>query len=441
MNVQVENLPNCLATVHVEIPGEKVTEAFETVTKDYVRYAKLPGYRPGKAPRGIVESKFKKDIRTEVEKKLLSDGCRDAIKEKNLKVLSVSNVEGIEIDEASKTMRFTATMVTAPEFELPEYKGIAVTKKPTEVTDAEIDQALDELRDRSASFNDLTGRPLAMEDFAVIDYTGTIDGQPLDQVAPKAGKPLAGNTDFWIRLTPEAFFPGFAQNLVGANVGESREFDIEVPAEFPVADLAGKKIHYAVTIKGLKEKVLPELNDEFAASLVPEKTLADIRDLVRKDLEQRKTSDSESDVRNQVMNQLLSKVECELPQDMVRQETRRILNEIVRENQMRGVNDDVLKESEKELIGVASQGARDRLKGTFILLRIAEAEKIETTNEEVGQRIAQMAMRYGMPMDKMIKDLKERDAIGSIAEEVLTAKTLDFVVASASVSTDSGTAS
>lgn len=432
MNVEVENLPNCITTLRVEVPPDKVSQAWETIARDYTQYAKIPGYRPGKAPRTVVENKFKKQIREELEKKLLSESCREAISEKKLRVISLAEVQEVEISD-DKTMRFTATLVTQPEFELPDYKTIPVQLKPTDVTEQDIEESLNHLREQFADFTDIADRALAMDDFAVIDYTGTIDGKPVDEVSPKAGKPLSGNTDFWIRLTPEAFFKGFAEQLVGAKTGESRTFDLEVPADFPVTELAGKKITFAVTVKAVKEKKLPELNDELAAKVLPGKTLAELRELAKSELERQKKSDADRDKKNQIMTFLLSKVECELPANLVRYETKRILSDIVRENQSRGIADEVLKESEKELVDTATKNARERLRGTFVLLRIAEQEGIKVTKEEFEEQLDYMAARYRMAKEKLVKELSNRNAFEQIEEELLTGKTLDFLASNANI--------
>jgi len=333
-------------------------------------------------------------------------------------------------------MKFTATLVTRPDFQLPVYKGIVVPLKPTEVTDDEVNQSLNELREQAADFVDVTeDRGVKMEDFVVIDYRGTIEGAPVSEKFPKAGAPLSGNNDFWIHMVHEAFFPGFSEALVGAKKDETRTFEIEVPAEFPVEGLPGQKIQYEVTIKGIKEKVLPALDDAFADTIVKGKTLAELREVAKQEIERQKKAEVEATKRNEIMRQLLTQVECELPVDMVRQETRRILADIVRENQARGVDEEVLKQNEQEILGSAAQNARDRLKGTFILLKIADAENIKPTQQEFDQRIAYLSARYDMKPDKLIKKLDERNAIDQILEEVLTSKVLDFLAANASVST------
>ncbi len=435
MNVVVENLPNCITTLRIELESEKVNKVWESVTADYTKYAKLPGYRAGKAPKAVIEKKFKKEIREELEKKLLSDSCREAISEKKLRVLSLAQIDDVELAD-DKTMKFTATLVTHPDFELPSYKGLVVPMKPTDVTEAEIDESIENLRDQAADFADIAeDRGAEMDDFVVVDYRGTIDGKPVHDLFPKAGKPLSGNDDFWIRMTPEAFFPGYAAALVGAKPGETRTFEIEVPADFPVEGMSGQKIEYVVTLKGIKTKILPALDDAFADTVAKGKTLAELREMAREELGRQKVTEAEGARRQEIMRQLMAQVECELPVDMVRTQTRRLLADIVRENQARGIADEILKENEQQILGTAAQNAREQLKGTFILLRIAEIEGIRPTQMEFNQRIAQLAERYEMKPAKLLKELEKRNALDQITEEILTAKVLDFLSSNASVTT------
>lgn len=434
MNVQVENLPNCIATLRVEVPAEKVAQEKESIVLEYVKHAKLPGYRAGKVPRTIVETRFKKEIKEELQSRLLSQGCREAISQNGLRVVTVSNIDDVEIG-LEGTMQFTATVVKEPEFELPDYKNLTVQLKSTEVTEADIDQALENLRDQYAEFKDLEGRALQADDFAIIDYTGTIDGKPVSEVVPKAGRPLSGNEDFWIRLTKEAFFPGFSEQIYGANIGETRTFQLEVPADFPVKELAGLKIEFSVKVKAIKEKTLPAIDDAFASKVIANKTLAELRDIAKSELGRQKEAEAERERKNQVMTQLLAKVECELPNEMVRLQTQQILSEIVRENQARGISDDLLKQSEKDLVAAAGQGARERVKGSFILSRIAQAEKLTVTKEDVFKRVADMARQYQVTIDKALKDIQKNNVLPQIQEEILNGKTLDFLSASATVQT------
>ena len=441
MNVVVEPLPNCLATLKVELEPERLTTVRDAVILEFGKFAKIPGYRPGKAPRNVVERKFKKQIREELEQKLIREGTREAIQSKGLRVLQVASMDEVNIPETEGAVTFTATLVTHPEFDLPPYKGLVVQMRPIDVGEAEIDQSIDQLREQAADFVDIAeARGAAMEDYVVVDYLGTIDGKPVHDVFPKAGKPLTENEDFWIKMTDEAFFPGYCGNIVGALPGEVREFDVAVPADFPVEGMPGQTIHYKVTVKGIKAKVIPALDDAFADTIAKGKTVAELRELAREEIGRQKKTDSEASKRSAIMKELLGKVECELPQNLVRAKTQSLLNEIVKENQARGVADDVLKENEKELVGTAATTAREQLKGTFVLLRIAEKEGIRVSREEVFGRVAALAERYQMTFDKMSKELDKRGALDQIQEELLTGKVLDFLVANASVTTASLTA-
>ncbi len=432
MNFQLENLPHCLTNLRVEVPADKVGGVRDSLVAEYTQYAKLPGYRPGKAPRVIVEAKFKKEIREELEKRLVSDAVREAIREHKLRVLSVSNVEDVEVGE-DKALRFNATLVLSPAFDLPEYKSLAVEVPSQEITEADLDASVERFREQFADYTDVTGRPTQKDDYVVLDYSGTVGGQPVNEAVPKASRQLAAGEDFWIKLTPDAFLPGFSEKLEGAIVGDTREFDITLAEDFPIADLAGKEIHYSVTLKGHKEQVLPALDDELAAKIVPGKTLAELRELAKGELERQRKFEGEQAKRDQIVRQLLEKVECELPENLVRNETHRILTDLVYENQSRGIEDEVIKQNQAELLAAASKAARERLKGTFILVRIAEEEKITVSKEEFDQRINLMAARYNQTADKLRKDLEKAGALERVHEEILTGKTLDFLASGASV--------
>jgi trigger factor len=435
MNVAFETLPNCLANLKIEVAPPDVQKKFGEITSQYAKQARLPGFRPGKAPRAVVEKKFTKEIREEVTRQVLSDACREAIKERNLRVLQLDEIEDVEWGD-DQSLKFRATLVLQPEFDVPDYKGIPVSVPSTEVTEKDVDESIENLREQQADFPDVTpARPAAMEDYVVVDYDGTIEGEPVHVKFPKAGKPLSHNKDFWIKMTEEAFFPGYCKNLVGANIGETREFDVEVPTDFPVEGMPGSKIHYKVTLKELKARVLPEVNDEFAGKVLKGKTLAELRTMASEELVRQKQRQADAAKRSSVMTHLTSKVECELPTGLVRQQTQSILDEIVKENQERGVADEILREHEKDLVGSAAQSARERIKGTFILLRIAEKEKISVTEMDLRRRIAQMAARSNMTFDKMVKELQKRGVIDQIREELVTAKALDFVASQATVTT------
>src|SRR5688572_16731101 len=253
MKVEVENQPSGMATLRIELPPEDVRKEWDAIASNYSRYARIPGYRAGKAPRQVIEKKFRKEIQDELTKKLVSKSYHEAIAAKQLRVVSLTDVGEVEFGE-DRSMRFRATVVTAPEFELPEYKSI----------------------------------PVQLPETAVTDFTGAIDGIPISEIVPEASKNLHGGKKFWLNLAPENFLPQFCEQIVGMKPGETRSVQVLFPADFPVTDLAGKKADYAVTLNEIKEKVLPPLDDAFAAKLLPDKTLADLRHTIEHNIEHEK---------------------------------------------------------------------------------------------------------------------------------------------------------
>ncbi|HYY31272.1 MAG TPA: trigger factor [Chthoniobacterales bacterium] len=432
MNVEVETLPNCIASLHIELPPEVVTKEWNEVVKTFRQAARIPGFRPGKAPQNVVEAKFRKEIQEELTKKLVSETTREAIREKGLKVLSISDVDAVEFTP-ERSMKFTAMLITSPEFELPEYKGLPVRVPSAEVAPEDVERGLQSLRERQATFSDVEGRAVALNDFAVIDYATTLEGKPLHEVEPKAPKILQGRNDFWIKLDEQALLKGFSEHLVGMTPNEAREFDLQLPSDYPIATLANQVIHCNVTLKSIKSMQLPELTEEFASQIEPGLTLEQLKKRVEEQIGAEKKRRIEILKQNQIVDYLASSVECELPQSYVKEETRRIMSEIVQQNQLRGVSEDVLRENQKDIISTASRNARERLKTNFILNRIAEKEGIEVEPEELRSRVRAMANQYRVKYEKMMSDLEEKRVLGQVSEEVLMGKVLDFLTSSATV--------
>ena len=434
MKVEVEKHPGLISKLQIELPPEDVAKEWDAIANSFARFAKIPGYRPGKAPRAVIDKRFRKEIQEELTKKLVSKSYHEAVEREQLRVASLTNIEDVQFGE-NKSMRFRATVVTAPEFELPDYKQIPVQVPDTKVSDVEVDEALDRLRDQSADFVDVPARGLEMGDFAVLDFEGSVESKPISEIAPQASKNLYGGKKFWLHLAADNFLPKFCEQLIGQKPGETRLVIVHFPEDFMVKELAGKKADYAVTLRDIKEKVLPAVDDAFAAKLVPGKTLADLRQMIEHDIEHAKEHDAERAKESQIVKFLHEQTQFELPPALLQNETRRALAELVQQNRERGVTDEMLKEKEKELIDGAASLAAHRLKTNFILHRIAEREKIQVIKEDIDFRLKQEAARYDISPEKMRKELQQKDALDDVAEQILLGKTLDFLKANVSVET------
>src|SRR5262252_8797457 len=233
MKVEVQKQPRSGSRLQIELPADEVTREWDAIANSFARFAKIPGYRPGRAPRAVIDKRFRKEIQDELTKKLVSKGYHEAVEQEQLRVASLTNIEDIQFGE-DRSMRFRATVVTAPEFELPDYKNIPVQLPDTKVSEAEVEAALERLRDQSADFVDVPSRGLQMGDFAVIDFEGSVDTKPISEIAPQASKNLQGGKKFWLHLAADNFLPKFCEQLVEQKPGETRLVIVEFPEDFPV---------------------------------------------------------------------------------------------------------------------------------------------------------------------------------------------------------------
>jgi trigger factor len=429
VNVSVENLAPCKKLMRVEVEAQQVDDTFNTITKDFQRQANLPGFRPGKAPRDMVLRKYEKDITDEVKRKLISDSYRKAVDEKKLEVVGYPDIEEIQFGRG-QALQFAATIETAPEFEVPEYKGLTVKKEARKVTDEDVEKAIDALRQQQLDFKTVE-RPAQTGDIAVVNFTGTSDGKPITEIAATA-KGLTEQKNFWVEIESKSFIPGFADQLLGAKAGDKRTVNVDFPADFVTTELQGKKGVYEVEVAEVKEKVLPAVDDAFAKSFGAE-DVQKLRDGVRRDLENELNYSQNRSVRNQLIGALMSRVNFDLPASSVEHETRNVVFDLVRENQKRGVSRELIEQEKNKIYSAAAQNAKDRVKVSFLLQKIAEKENIKVSQEEVARRVQTMAAMYQIPPEKFIKDLQKRNGFVEIYDQLANEKVLEFLQQNAKI--------
>jgi trigger factor len=416
VNVTVENLAPCKKLLRVEVDVKAVDEAFDSTTKEFQKQASLPGFRPGKAPRAMVLKKYEADIKDEVKRKLIGDAYRKAVDEKKIDVVGQPDIEEIQFGPG-QPLQFAATIETAPEFQLPEYKGLPAT-------DADVEHALQLLAQQHIKF-ETAARELRLGDIAVVNYTGTYDGKPMTEIAPTA-KGLAEQKNFWVDVGPETFLPGFADQLLGAKAGDRRTVNTDFPNDFATRELAGKKGVFDVELVEVKEKLLPAMDDAFAKKYGAE-DLEKLRAGVRRDLENELAYSQTRTVRNQIVRGLLDRVNFDLPETAVAHETRNVVYDIVRENSKRGVARDMIEKQKDEIYSAATRSAKERVKLAFLVQRIAEKEDIKVLQEDVLRRAQTLAAMYQIPPDKFIKDLQKRNGVIELYDQVAHEKVLAFL--------------
>jgi trigger factor len=415
--------------MRVEIEAQKVDEAFESVMKDFRREANLPGFRPGKAPREMVLRKYEKDILDETKRKLISEAYRKAVEEQKLDVLGQPDIEEIQFNRG-QPLQFAATIETAPEFELPDYKGLLIQRELRGVTDADVERALNLLREQRVTFNKVE-RALQSGDIAVVNYTGTCEGKPIIELAPTA-KGLSENKHFWVEATPNSFIPGFADQLIGAQAGDKRTVAVDFPADFVTPQLAGKKGSYEVEVTEVKEKVLPVLDEALAKSYGAE-SLEKLQAGVRTDLENELKFKQDKTVRTEVVRALLGRVNFDLPETAVAHETRNVVYDLVQENTKRGVPRQAIEQQKEQIYSAATRNAKERVKVQFLLQKIAEKEDIKVSQEEIAQRVHHLAGMYQIPADKFLRDLQKRNGLIEVYDQIMNEKVINFLQENAKI--------
>lgn len=424
MNVALEHLGPCKKLLRIEVEAEKVQNTLKEVTSYFIKNASLPGFRPGRAPADLVKKKFDSDIEQEAKKQLYSEVFRQAVKDHQLDVITNPDVEEIQFSR-DQDAKLAFTFETAPQFDLPEYRGLPAKRSvQTKVTDEDVDKALDALRERKSSF-ETVAREAKDGDFVVVNYTGSCEGKPILEWSPTA-KGLNEQKNFWMRIEKDSFIPGFTEQLIGAKAGDTRTVQVDFPADFVTPQLQGKKGSFEVQMVEVKERILPPLDDAFAQSWKAE-SLHQLREGVRADLQNELNSKDHRHIRTQVVQALLDRVQFDLPESSVNAETRRMVYNIVAENQQRGVAKELIEEKKDEIYSAAAKSAQERVKAAFLFSRVANKEGVKVSNEELNTRLIAMARHYNTPPDKFVKDLQKNDGIREIYEQLMNEKVVDFL--------------
>ncbi len=432
MNIVVEKQPKCVATLRVEIPAEKVNGQRDQIVRGYASKARVPGFRPGKAPRAIIEKRFEKEINDELNDALFNQAYDEALKQESLKVLDFGIPRQVTT-LPDGGVSFESRLTLAPEVSLPDYQNISVTVPPLAVPEEEIEAQLQALRERFADFNDIEARAAEMGDFGVIDYHSAIDGQPLEEFLGKDAGYLSAREGFWVRLDEKAFLPGFALQLVGMNPGDSREIKVTLPEDFPLAQLHGRELIFQTTLKELKEAILPDLDDAMAQRLAPGKTMEEIKAIIRENMETERRRKIDDMKVNQIVAHFNAQVDFELPDDLVIQETQSQADAMVRRGVQSGMSEEEIQSQQAEIFASAGNQAAANLRTNFILQEIARAENIRVSDNELVNHLAQIAVSRKIAPKKFIRDMQREGRLPSIRSSMTIGKAIDFLVEHATV--------
>jgi len=424
VNVSLVDLAPCKKLLKVECGAETVSAAIEEAASLYQKNATIPGFRAGKAPREQVMNLHGKAIHQRASQNLVEKGFQEAVQKENLQPVGHPRLEEDTPLESGKPFLFNITVEIAPTFELPEYKGLPVTLEKQTIGDEQVDKAILVLQERMCSYKD-TDRTAQEKDVVVINYTGSCEGKPITEIAPSAQR-IAKADNFWVRITKDSFLPGFTEQLVGLKAGDTKTVSVDFPADFIEPELAGKKGDFEISVVLVKEVELPVLDDKFA-SLYGLKSLEELKSRVHADLEQDARYKEKQSIESQIAKALIEKVDFQLPESLLELETAELVERVLQQNRERKVREEVIQRGMAEIQANAAQQAAANLKLNFIFGKIAEAEKLKASEEEMRTRITLLAQMNKVPLQKFVKRLQENRGFNQIASEIVRGKVLELL--------------
>ncbi|MCB1120756.1 MAG: trigger factor [Verrucomicrobiae bacterium] len=432
MSLKIEEVTESRKKVTVAVGADEIQREQKVLVGQFSRQVRIPGFRPGKAPEAIILKKYGKDVAEELKRKVISGAYEQLTKEDGIKVYNLVEMNEGEI-ELGKDASIEFTVDIDPEFELPEYKGIAVTVPDIEVTDSEIDETVYTLRSQRADFVEKE-EPAEASDYVQLGYEGFLDGAPLADSLPDQPL-LTKQSSTWEEAgTDRADFPGLAAGLVGLKKGDEQEITVDFPEDFRVEALQGKSVVYKVNVTEVRAKKLPEMDEEFFKAMNVESE-EQMRENVKADLTNRKQSEANQIKREQIINFLAENTHLNLPQSAVDNESYQILYNMMQKQAQSQQADENPEATQAAMKEEADKEAARRVKINLILHRIAKDEKVKPEDRDFQAMIFQEAMYTRQKPDKIAKDLrKDQDRLRSMHESILINKTLDFLVEQSSVS-------
>jgi trigger factor len=421
MKSVVEEISPVKKKINIEIEPDSVEKEMDKALKDVAKKAKIHGFRPGKAPMNIVEKHYGDEVRSEVRSRLISDSYLTAVREQKLSPVEMPQIENISTLAKGSPLSYTATVEVRPDITLGFYDGIEVNEKDLAVTDEELNQTLDRLRDMYAQLEVVEGQALANDHTAIIDFEGFLDGKPIDG---------AKASDHMLPIGSGNLIPGFEEQIVGMNKGETRDIQVTFPADYTNKEIAGKEARFTVTLKEVKKKILPELNDEFAKDTGNHTTIDELKARIREDLEARKRDEQGAAQREELMKKLVDAHAFDVPQGMVEHELQAMTRQHATRFAKQGM--DIKSFDVKKFMEKNRDLAVQRVKGILLLEVIAEKEKVEVAEQEMSASIAAMAKDAGQTADAVRKYYESQGGgLDGLRASLIQEKTLGLLLSRA----------
>lgn len=424
MQFNLEKLDKNFVALEVTFDTEEVEEALSESYKRVVKKVNIPGFRKGHVPRAILEKQFGKEVLyEEAIDIILPKGYLKALEEYKLEPIDQPKLDVKEAFEAGKPFAFKATVEVLPEVKLGQYKGLEVEKPKVEVKDEQVAERLASLQERHAELVLSEKKNLEKGDFAIIDFEGYVDGQPFSGGAAQA---------YSLEIGSGSFIPGFEEQLIGMEVGTDKDIKVTFPSDYPREDLAEKEATFKVSLKEIKVKEIPDADDEFAKSVGNFETIEDLKADLREKMTEWAKQDAETSFAQAAVNQAVENAEIETPETLVKREMEDLLHRFEHNLAYQGLTLDkyldYVKKSKEEVLEDFRPEALKRVKTDLVLTNIAQAENLEVTEEELNEKLQELAERYQQRNSAKLREtLESKGQLGSIKQAILLEKASDFI--------------
>lgn len=425
MSLQVEKLENNMAKLTIEVPAEELEKAINVAYQKNKNKISIPGFRKGKAPRKMIEQMYGKEVFYEdAANELIPEAYEKALDECTEDIVSSPKINVTQI-ESGKPFIFTAEVALKPEVTLGKYKGVKVDKMDVSVTDEEVDAEIEKERDRNARIISVEDRAVKDGDMTVIDFEGFVDGEAFE-----GGK----GENYPLTIGSGAFIPGFEAGLIGAELGKETDVNVTFPEDYQEKSLAGKDAVFKCTVKEIKEKELPELDDEFAGEVSEFDTLSEYKEDVKKKLEEKKVSEAKDAKEEAVIDAIIEDAQMEIPDAMLETQQRQMVEEFAQRIQSQGLSMEQYMQftglTPTALLDQVKPQALKRIKSRLVLEAVVAAEQMTASEEEFEEELKTMGEAYRMESDK-VKELLGENGKKQVMEDICIRKAVEFVVENA----------
>ena len=425
MKISIKNINKCRKEIGIHISSEIMINEHNETLNLYLKHASIPGFRKGKAPAKVVESKYAKEIKEDIKERILPKYYQEAEKESDLKIVNIIEHSEVEF-QSDNSAKFSVTVDITPEFKLPKYTNIPIKTSKKIVEDKDIDEQINNLLNQYSTYEIDDEKKIEQGDMGQISYKAYVEEKLLSELIPES-KAIASGKDYWVSADEHAFIPGMGEAIIGLGKGDKKEIPISFPSSFMVKELIDIKATYHVEILSIKVKKTAELTKEFYDQIQVESE-EKLREIFRDQLENQAINEELQEKHNQIVSYLIKKTKLDVPESVVQQQTRDIMYDLARQKMMGGLSQEDISNKQEELLLEAKDKALENVKLRFIGLAIAEEQEFTSSNSEIDQEISNIAIQQRKDPEVLRKEMIENNTFQSISDQIKFNKAMDYMV-------------